>query len=164
MIIATIRICLQCQRPRFYPWVRKIPGRREWLPTPVFLPGKFPGQRSQVCYSPWGLKELDMTEQFTHTQNRILESEGIIESVFRVRACMLSLFSCVWLFAALWTIACQVPLSKGFSQQEYWSGLPCSSLRDLPSPGIESVSFMSPVLAGRFSTTSATWEAHLWGK
>ena len=37
-------------------------GDREWLSTPVFLPGEFHGQRSLVCYSPWGLKESDMTE------------------------------------------------------------------------------------------------------
>ena len=40
---------------------RKIPWRREWLPTPVFLPGKSHGQRSLVGYSPWGHKELDIT-------------------------------------------------------------------------------------------------------
>ena len=44
------------------PWVRKIPWRRKWQPTPVVLPGKTHGQRSQVGYSPWGHKELDMTE------------------------------------------------------------------------------------------------------
>ena len=44
------------------PWVRKIPWRRKWQPTPVVLPGKTHGQRSQVSYSPWGHKELDMTE------------------------------------------------------------------------------------------------------
>ena len=38
----------------FDPWVGKIPWRREWLPTPVFLPGEFHGQRSLVGYSPWG--------------------------------------------------------------------------------------------------------------
>ena len=43
------------------PWVGKIPWRREWLPTPVFLPG----QRSLVGYSPCGHKESDMTEQLT---------------------------------------------------------------------------------------------------
>ena len=43
-----------------------------------------------------------------------------------VHECMLSHFSCVWLFGTLWTIACQYPLSLGFSRQEYWSGLPCS--------------------------------------
>ena len=39
--------------------------RREWQPTPVFLPGEFQGQRSLVGYSPWGCKELDMTKQLT---------------------------------------------------------------------------------------------------
>ena len=48
------RICPQCGRPEFDCWVRKIPWRREWLPTPVFLPWEFHGQRSLVGYSPWG--------------------------------------------------------------------------------------------------------------
>ena len=43
----------------------------------------------------------------------------------------------VWLFATLWTIAYQAPLSKGFSRPEYWSGLPCPPPGDLPNPGIE---------------------------
>ena len=50
--------------------------------------------------------------------------------------------------------ACQVPLSMGFSRQEYWSGLPCPSPGDLPDPGINPIS-----LRGRFFTTSSTWEA-----
>ena len=56
------RICLQCGRPGFNPWVGKIPWRKEWQPTPVFLPGESHGQRSLVGYSPWGHKESDMTE------------------------------------------------------------------------------------------------------
>ena len=56
------RIGLQCKRPRFDPWVGKIPWGREWLPTPVFLPGEFHGQRSLVGYSSWDHKELNMTE------------------------------------------------------------------------------------------------------
>ena len=43
----------------------------------------------------------------------------------------------VWLFAIPWTVDHQVPLSMGFSRQEYWSGLPCSSPGDFPDPGIE---------------------------
>ena len=54
------RIHLQCGRPWFDPWVENIPWRRERLPTPVFWPGEFRG-----LYSPWGPKELDMTEQLT---------------------------------------------------------------------------------------------------
>ena len=52
---------LQCRRPRFDPWFGIMPWRRKWEPTPVFLPKKFYGQRSLASYSPWGLKELDMT-------------------------------------------------------------------------------------------------------
>ena len=44
------------------PWVGKIPWKRAWQPTPGFLPGESPGQRSLVGYSPWGRKESDMTE------------------------------------------------------------------------------------------------------
>ena len=58
-------ICLQCWRPGFSPQVGKIPWRRDWLPTPVFLPGEFHGQRSMAGYNPWGFKELGMTEQLT---------------------------------------------------------------------------------------------------
>ena len=54
-----------------------------------------------------------------------------------LRACMLSHFSHVWLFAAPWTVVLQAPLSMGFSRQEYWSGLSCPPLGDLPNPGIE---------------------------
>ena len=45
------RICLQCGRPGFSPWVGKTPWRREWQPTPVFLPGEFHGQSSLAGYS-----------------------------------------------------------------------------------------------------------------
>ena len=72
---------------------------------------------------------------------------------------MLNHFSCVWFFATLWTIACQAPLSMGFSRQEYWSALPCPSPGHLPDPGIEPV---SPALASEFFTTSATWESHIY--
>ena len=46
----------QFRSRQFDPWVRKIPWRKKWQPTPVFLPGKFHGQRSLVSYSPWGRK------------------------------------------------------------------------------------------------------------
>ena len=74
-------------------------------------------------------------------------------------ACVLSHFSCVWLFVSWWTVAHQAPLSMRLSRQEHWSGLPCPPPRDLPDPGIEPVSLTSPALAGVFFTTSTTWEA-----
>ena len=72
---------------------------------------------------------------------------------------VLSHFSRVQLFATLWTIAHQAPLSVEFSRQEHWSGLQFPSPGDLPNPGIEPMSFMSPALASGFFTTRATWEA-----
>ena len=70
---------------------------------------------------------------------------------------MLSHVSCVRLFAAPW-FACLVPLSMGFSRQEYYSGLPFPSPEDLSYSGIEPMSLTSPALAGRFFTANATWE------
>ena len=52
-------------RRSFDPWVRKIPWRRAWQPTPVFLPGESNGQRRLAGCSPWGCKESDTTEQLT---------------------------------------------------------------------------------------------------
>ena len=61
------------------PWVRKIPWRRAWQPTPLFLPGKFHAQRNLVAYSPWGHKESDMTEATYHayTDNKMKGFEFI---------------------------------------------------------------------------------------
>ena len=63
----------QCRRCKFDPWVRKIPWRRKWQPTPVFLPGKSHGQRGLLGYSPQGKKKSDMTEmiEHVHTHRRI---------------------------------------------------------------------------------------------
>ena len=88
---------------------------------------------------------------------------------------MLNHFSCIWLFSITWTavrqasflvsgrgVACQASLSRGFSRQEYWSGLPCPPSGDLSDSRIKPT---FPVLVGRFFTTSANWEAQnilLW--
>ena len=63
-----------------------------------------------------------------------------------MHACMVSRFSCVWLFATLWIITHQAPLSKGFSRQECWSGLPCPPPGGLPDPGIKPKSLVSAAL------------------
>ena len=60
-----IRNLLAIWETRVQSLVRKIPWRREWLSSPVFLPGESHGQRSLVGYSPRGHKELDMTERLT---------------------------------------------------------------------------------------------------
>ena len=54
--------CRQCWRQKFNSWVRNIPWRSSWQPTPVFLLEESHGQRSLQGYSPWGLKESDTTK------------------------------------------------------------------------------------------------------
>ena len=163
----------------------KIPWRREWLPTPVFLPGEFHGQRSLVGYStgvrvrhswvtntftlsalrPYYLKWGPRSQGSTSPGNfkwRLLGPPRVSESEFctqSVCACVPSHFSRVQLFVILRTVARKASLSMGFSRQEYWSGLSCPSPRDLLNPGIEPSSLMPPALAGGFFTLSATWEA-----
>ena len=73
--------------------------------------------------------------------------------------CVASCFGHVWLCMTLWTAAHQVCLSMGLSRQEYWGALSCSSPGNLPDPGIKPKSLVSPASAGRFFTTSTTWEA-----
>ena len=80
------------------------------------------------------------------------------QAINNLPAGMLSRFGHVQFFPTLCTVACQAPLSIGFSRQEYWSGLPCPTPGDLLDPGIESESLISPALAGGFFTTSSTWE------
>ena len=67
--------------------------------------------------------------------------------------------SSVRLFVTPWTVACQAPLSMGFSRQEYWSELPCPSPRDLPDPGIEP---KSPALTDGFFTTEPPGKSIWW--
>ena len=65
-------ISLQWARPRFDPWVGKIPWRRAWQPTPAFLPGESHGQRSLAGYSPCGHKESGVTKcTHRHTQTYV---------------------------------------------------------------------------------------------
>ena len=68
------------------------------------------------------------------------------KSKVNIFVCVLSLVSHVRLFAAPWTVACQAPLSMGFSRQEYWSGLPCPPPRNLPDSGIQPISSMALAL------------------
>ena len=74
---------------------------------------------------------------------------------------MLNRFSRVPLFATLWTVAHRVPLSMGFSRQEYWSGSPCPPPGDLPDSGFEPVCLRSSALTGWFFTSCVTWEAQV---
>ena len=61
-----------------------------------------------------------------------------------LQSCPTLCFSRVWLFATLWTVACQAPLSIGFSRQDYWRGLPCPPPGDPPDPGRMYASWQCP--------------------
>ena len=74
---------------------------------------------------------------------------------------MLSHFSCVQLLGSPWIVACQAPLSMEFSKQEYCSGFPYPPPENLPDPGIEPISLMSPALASGIFTRSTAWETPL---
>ena len=80
-----------------------------------------------------------------------------LEIVLCVCVCIQQL-SHVQLVATSWRVACQAPLSMEFSRQEYQSRLPFPTLWYLRDPGIETTSLVSPALAGKFFTTSASWE------
>ena len=73
------RVCPQCGRTRFDPWVGKISWRRKWQPTPVLLPRKFHGWRSLVGYSPRGRKGSDTTERL-HFTSWYIQSTQYFES------------------------------------------------------------------------------------
>ena len=99
------------------------------------------------CHSLW----LYVQSSLKHLKT--LEMEGKRETVVHMKAIVCEcahLLGHVQLFVTPWTVTPQTPLSMGFSRQEYWSGLPFSPPADLPDPGIELASPLSPALAGRF--------------
>ena len=123
---------IQCRRYGFDPWVRKMPWRRKWQPTPVSLPGESHGERSMAGYSPCTCKELDTTERiYTHTHARaqqIHNKPPVLGQDVHPDLCRfiygvsrLSWISSVGLLLALPLVECG-PFApcypKGFPQQE----------------------------------------------
>ena len=82
-----------------------------------------------------------------------------LKGIRELCVCVLSFYNLVQLFVTPWMVACQAALSMRFSRQEYWSGLSFPPPGDIPDPGFEPASLISPALAGRFFTISTTWEA-----
>ena len=104
-------------------------------------------------FTPFGLSFFLMNDEDNLTTYNVMCEKSI--DVFIWRACVLSRFSHVQLFATLWSVTRQVPLSMGFSRQEYWSGLLFPPPGNLPHPGIKPVSLhwqvdsLSPVPPGK---------------
>ena len=85
----------------------------------------------------------------TKNRRRVTKGKGQTqEGKGNTRVCVCQVASVVSDSVTLWTVPCQVPLSTGFSRQEYWTWLPCPSPGDLPGTGIEPTSLMSPASAG----------------
>ena len=98
---SVVKNLLQCGRHRrrgFHPWVGKIPWRRAWQPTPVFLPEESHGQRSLAGYSLWCHKESDMTEinTFTFREENPAGKDYLLPKGFP-----LSRIMCLWIHDAL---------------------------------------------------------------
>ena len=127
------------------------------LPTSQEL-RRNPAANSSVCT----LRDPEKMTQLSHAQAPDPQKPGAINMCCSKQSCLqwyynVCSLSCVQLSEILWTVACQAPLSMGFSRQEHWSGLPCPPPGDPPDPGIEPASLISPVLGGELFTTSATW-------
>ena len=90
-------------RPGFDPWVGKIPWRRAWQPTPVFLPGESHGQRSLVGYSPWGHKESDTTEWLSTAQHIII-FKCLTDKTLRYKTVLHPLQSLLYLGTTRWSL------------------------------------------------------------
>ena len=71
-MVQSVKNGVQYRRPRFSAWVGKIPFKKPWQPTPVFLPRESQGQRSLVGYGQWGRRELDVTEVAEHAGTRMV--------------------------------------------------------------------------------------------
>ena len=93
---------------------------------------------------PGRLQSMGLQESWTQPSNSTIitmKTTIIFLVCLKVHSCLVA--SVRSDTATQWTVACQAPLSMGFSRQEYWSGLPCPPPGDLPNPGIEATSLMS---------------------
>ena len=134
-----------------------IKNTQDWIPAPEIL-----NEALALCI--WRAPGLGTVMQFKPSVVSALlawltQPSGQVCRAFLTFTCALSHFSCVQVFAILWTAALQTPQSMGFSRQEHWRGLPFPSPGDLPNPGIELTSLLPPALAGGFFTVVPTWEA-----
>ena len=150
----------QCVRPGFDSWIWKIPWRRKWQPTPVFLLRESNGQRRLLGCSPRHRKESDTTKRL-HFHFSLFTFTVFLEAQPQVfpRSCVCVL-SCARLFATPWTVTRQAALSMESPSQQYWSGLPFPALGNLPNsriePHVSRVSCIGRQILCHFST----WEAN----
>ena len=108
-----------------------------------------------MVWSPGCPRDFQESWVKNYAHRHSLKIEGTFWYTKKILLCVYAvcIISSVWLFVTPWIVACKAPLSMEFSRQEYCIGLPFPSPRDLPNPGIEHTSSLSPELAGGFFTT-----------
>ena len=113
----------QCRRHKrcgFNPWLGKIPRRRAWQPTPVFLPGESHGWRSLVGYSPWGLT----TDSWTRLRWLSIHSTDLFRCNFKTSCSMLYTIHC-WMWRAREAVLLRQNLLFGDKNQRFFLLLKC---------------------------------------
>ena len=121
--------------------------KKKFIPTSISLLPT-PSHWSSTLYwtgQGWGWDKRGKGGRRTWVVS-LKQHNHIRQCQWRVRVSVFSCLSYIWFFETLWTVAHQAPLSMGFSRQEYWSGVPCPPPGDLPDPGIEPASPLSPAL------------------
>ena len=136
---------IEGRRRRGWQRVRWLDGITNSLDMSLDKLWKLDRQGGLVWCSPWGGKELDMTDWLNRTENMTLgEWSQMQKTTYYViqfiwnrtgKSMCKCLVTQLCLFVTPWTATLQVPLSTGFSRQEYWSGLPFPPPGDLPDPG-----------------------------
>ena len=119
------------KRCGLHPWVGKIPWRRAWQPTPVFLPGKSHGQRSPAGYSPWGCENSDTTEM---TQHACVLSWAGLTAPGSCFWCLNSQYNCLFLLP--------FPLPLILFQQHWTNAVPSRS-KHVKNPSTSGRTYMS---------------------
>ena len=125
--------CRRHKRWEFNPWVRKIPWRRKWQPTPVFLPGEFPGQRNLLGYSPQGHKKSDTTGATYHALDGLVHplhftgKKMYLTLQINVPLEYLLCLNFLWFLAFLQiSVLIVFEHTNNFSFREHWCELPAN--------------------------------------
>ena len=158
---------MQCGRPEFKPCVGKIPWRRTWQSTPVLLPGESPW--TEEPGELWSM-ESQRVEHDWANRHSLLQSGWIVmvDIVYTpsyfclfiiIKSYAQMLQSCLTLYDSM-DYSLRGSSVHGILQARILEWVACPPPGDLPNPGTEPTSLMSPTLAGGFFITSATWEAH----
>ena len=129
--------CRRCRRCAFYPLVRKIPWRRKWQPTPVFLPGKSHGQRSLSGYSPWDHKRVghglstkrQQQMEDCKVMKKVKVSSPVVSNSLGSHGLRSTRLLCPWILQARVLEWVAISFSRGSSWPRDWIRVSCIAFR-----------------------------------